>query len=207
MTHGSLSCPLCCRQKYSTVEALREHLLYFAYRPLPCPVCNENITGLQLLVRHLDTHLEPLPNCSPLTSSLIQDISLVLPSKTRCGAKPIDTLETSAGIPSKSNMVQLDLISIQNELSSENLNKNSLHNKSYNSNQSSSGMRSSETILFNQDLSSNSTLKNGAVSREKINHLQTTHINCSDYQGKVLAKSLYIVFNIIVFIFLLDLYS
>ncbi|KAF2350699.1 Zinc finger C2H2-type [Trinorchestia longiramus] len=84
-----LSCPLCCCQKLSSVEALREHLLYFVYRPIPCPVCHTPITGLQQLVHHLDFHVECLQLDGHSSSNsegsfipvipLVKDVSVVAP--------------------------------------------------------------------------------------------------------------------------------
>lgn len=54
---GSLGCPLCCSQDFMSVVALHDHLLYFIYRPLKCPICNSHIEGIQGLTHHLQWHM------------------------------------------------------------------------------------------------------------------------------------------------------
>lgn len=133
-----LSCPLCCQQNLGSVEALREHLLYFTYRPIPCPVCRAPITGLSRLVGHLELHLD-LP-CDPIVpdapppllcqkrdegeeqlqqqnhASLGQELSsFSLKDKTNATfMEPLFNTE-------KITLVQLDLLSVQKELSANSL--------------------------------------------------------------------------------------
>lgn len=52
-----INCPLCCRQTFKSVLALREHLLYFTYRPVSCMLCGLSTNGIYELTRHLDDHL------------------------------------------------------------------------------------------------------------------------------------------------------
>lgn len=54
---SSYGCPLCCDQKFDTILALREHLLYYIYRPLMCVLCSVTIGGICDLIHHLQTHL------------------------------------------------------------------------------------------------------------------------------------------------------
>ncbi|RXG59083.1 hypothetical protein Avbf_10552 [Armadillidium vulgare] len=54
---GSFGCPLCCHQVFNSVVALREHLLYFTFRPLLCVLCGVTIGGIYELTRHLERHL------------------------------------------------------------------------------------------------------------------------------------------------------
>ena len=138
MTFTTLSCPLCCRQELDSVEALREHLLYFAYRPISCPVCQAPITGLQSLVHHLDKHLNS--NCDAFSSVLFQDIAAILPESNVCSVENFNSSDLENGSTcfskinskvhlqiepqissSKCNLVQLDLITVQEELSSTRL--------------------------------------------------------------------------------------
>lgn len=54
---GWLGCPLCCRQDFSSVEGLHDHLLYYTYRPLQCVVCNVQLAGIHYYTHHLQEHI------------------------------------------------------------------------------------------------------------------------------------------------------
>lgn len=54
---GSLGCPLCCQQDFESVGTLREHLIYYIYRPLQCGVCCQHLAGIQEFIHHLRCHM------------------------------------------------------------------------------------------------------------------------------------------------------
>lgn len=54
---GSLGCPLCCQQDFGSVGALRDHLIYYIYRPLQCGVCCQHLNGIQELMTHFTCHI------------------------------------------------------------------------------------------------------------------------------------------------------
>ncbi|XP_050718438.1 zinc finger protein 699-like [Eriocheir sinensis] len=54
---GSLGCPLCCQQDFGSVGALRDHLIYYIYRPLQCGVCCQHLNGIQELTTHFKCHM------------------------------------------------------------------------------------------------------------------------------------------------------
>ncbi|XP_045131979.1 B-cell lymphoma 6 protein homolog [Portunus trituberculatus] len=67
---GSLGCPLCCRQHFESVGTLRDHLIYYIYRPLQCGVCCLHLAGVQEFTHHLTCHMgDELPAAAKLSSS------------------------------------------------------------------------------------------------------------------------------------------
>ncbi|XP_053690794.1 zinc finger protein ZFP2 [Sabethes cyaneus] len=56
MCTKSLSCPLCCQSNFPNIDALRISLLKVTSRPLKCPICAEQLLGLDKLTIHLFGH-------------------------------------------------------------------------------------------------------------------------------------------------------
>lgn len=139
MPEAALQCPLCCRQDLVSVEALREHLLYIAYRPVSCPVCRSPMADLQQLVHHLDIHIDPLQDdemfsseVKSSTASKVNDVALVVPDAEMSSVQDIllpmndaraELLKKSAPFvdaimsSEKNTLEQLDLSTVQKELS------------------------------------------------------------------------------------------
>ncbi|KAK8398832.1 hypothetical protein O3P69_004136 [Scylla paramamosain] len=67
---GTLGCPLCCRQHFESVGTLRDHLIYYIYRPLQCGVCCLHLAGVQEFTHHLTCHMgDELPAAAKLSCS------------------------------------------------------------------------------------------------------------------------------------------
>lgn len=119
---GGLSCPLCCQQDLGSIVALREHLLYVMYRPIICPVCCITFTGLQSIVQHLEEHLDMVDSSysSPILPKVIKNVSVMsLPDSSSFSAnlKENQLLNIKPNNNCSASLVQLDLSSLQNELS------------------------------------------------------------------------------------------
>ncbi|XP_055543418.1 zinc finger protein 91 [Wyeomyia smithii] len=56
MCTKTLSCPLCCQSNFPNIDALRISLLKVTSRPLKCPICAEQLLGLDKLTIHLFGH-------------------------------------------------------------------------------------------------------------------------------------------------------
>ncbi|XP_055635844.1 zinc finger protein Xfin [Toxorhynchites rutilus septentrionalis] len=56
MCTKSLSCPLCCKTNFPNIDALRISLLKVTSRPLKCPICTDELLGLDKLTIHLFGH-------------------------------------------------------------------------------------------------------------------------------------------------------
>ncbi|XP_039452122.1 zinc finger protein Xfin [Culex pipiens pallens] len=56
MCTKNLSCPLCCRSNFPNIDALRISLLKVTSRPLKCPICVDEVLGLDKLTIHLFGH-------------------------------------------------------------------------------------------------------------------------------------------------------
>ncbi|XP_058454646.1 zinc finger protein ZFP2 isoform X2 [Malaya genurostris] len=56
MCTKSLSCPLCCQTNFPNIDALRISLLKATSRPLKCPICADQLLGLDKLTIHLFGH-------------------------------------------------------------------------------------------------------------------------------------------------------
>lgn len=67
---GTLGCPLCCRQHFESVGTLRDHLIYYIYRPVQCGVCCLHLAGVQEFTHHLTCHMgEELASSAKLSCS------------------------------------------------------------------------------------------------------------------------------------------
>lgn len=56
MCTKSLSCPLCCQSIFPNIDALRLSLLKVTSRPIKCPICADELLGLDKLTIHLFGH-------------------------------------------------------------------------------------------------------------------------------------------------------
>ncbi|XP_062558411.1 zinc finger protein 628 [Armigeres subalbatus] len=56
MCTKNLSCPLCCQSIFPNIDALRLSLLKVTSRPVKCPICADELLGLDKLTIHLFGH-------------------------------------------------------------------------------------------------------------------------------------------------------
>nr|XP_029724636.1 LOW QUALITY PROTEIN: zinc finger protein 628 [Aedes albopictus] len=56
MCTKNLSCPLCCQSIFPNIDALRLSLLKVTSRPIKCPICADQLLGLDKLTIHLFGH-------------------------------------------------------------------------------------------------------------------------------------------------------
>lgn len=78
MKINGLPCPVCCETQFDNLTILRDTLVAVTTRCIPCPLCDEQLSGLDKFTIHLFTHknepietevqqnnLNSIQNCSP----------------------------------------------------------------------------------------------------------------------------------------------
>ncbi|EAT47546.1 AAEL001349-PA, partial [Aedes aegypti] len=94
MCTKNLACPLCCQSIFPNIDALRLSLLKVTSRPIKCPICADELLGLDKLTIHLFGHsilgkdgentgkvdkkkgeTSALKNCSPKSNGQQQNVS------------------------------------------------------------------------------------------------------------------------------------
>lgn len=68
MKTNGLSCPVCCEAHFKNVTILRETLVAVTTKQISCPLCDEQLSGLDKFTIHLFTHKDTLSAINIITN-------------------------------------------------------------------------------------------------------------------------------------------
>lgn len=140
-----LSCPVCCETQFNDVAVLRDALVAVTTKYIQCPVCNEQISGLDKFTIHLFTHRDVpsnnvktkiLPNCTEEQKSneiLIQNEQDITIANINTNTNSsVDYNENTSGVTQSSLNVRCEICNITfSDANILEMHKNLLHTNGF----------------------------------------------------------------------------